>query len=71
MTNKANIEPMFRHLLRLVRFNPVVSDEAAALLAATAFADAFCQKWATESKFIQYFKAQWLPKLGEGIHLLR
>jgi len=64
VANKANIKPMFRDILNILRFNPKVPDEAAALLAGKAFVDALCTRWASESNFVTYFRTQWLPKLG-------
>ena len=65
VAHKASIEPMFRDILKIVRFNPNVPDEAAALLAGRAVVDNFCKRWAKETKFISYFQSQWLPKLGK------
>lgn len=59
---------MFMDLLKLMRRGAPKGQKITkedALNIAKAEVESFCQKWATESKFVEYFKKEWLPKIRE------
>ena len=59
-----NVEPMFRALLDIMRFDPPTEDVAAARRMAKGMVEKFLERFAEEEEFCRYFKAQWADKLG-------
>ena len=63
-TRQPNVEPMFRALLEIMRFDPATSDIATAHRLALEMVNTFLDRFASEEDFCKYFKAQWADKLG-------
>lgn len=62
--DKANVEPIFKHLLQIMRFTKPNISKAGARRLAEEQPKAFCQRWAHEAAFVTYFKKEWGDKLG-------
>jgi hypothetical protein len=65
------VDAMFRDLLELMRFTKRGMDQTAARRACNELAEAFCVKWAAQDTFVQYFRKEWMPKLGVHLLILR
>lgn len=62
--DKANVEPIFKHLLQIMRFTEPNISKADARRLAKEQLKAFCERWAHEAAFVAYFKKEWGDKLG-------
>ncbi|KAK9903370.1 hypothetical protein WJX75_003957 [Coccomyxa subellipsoidea] len=66
-----NVEPMFRALLDITRFDPPTEDVAAARRMAKGMVEKFLERFAEEEEFCRYFKAQWADKLDMICQIFR
>lgn len=62
--SQPNVEPMYRALLEIMRFDPDTEDIFTARRLAKEKAESFLARFADEVDFCRYFKAQWADKLG-------
>ncbi|CAL8465892.1 g5428 [Coccomyxa elongata] len=66
-----NVEPMFRALLDIMRYDPPNDDIATARRLAKGMVLKFLERFAEEEDFCRYFKAQWADKLDMICQILR
>lgn len=64
-----NVEPMFRALLDIMRYDPPTVDIATARRLAKGMVEKFLERFAEEEDFCRYFKAQWADEFGALLEL--